>query len=125
MYWASYQTNAEPHYRLIFEGGRESVPLKELRIRDASGALIASASMVPSEQERLRLCAGGITKGTPTTPVPTYYRPGLYGWARATLPVPENVFHDFISDAGTLKVEALVASTWMTVISHNLCHVQE
>jgi hypothetical protein len=126
MFWASYQMNAEPHYRLIFEGGYE-VPgrFAEVRIRDAGGAVIASATVVPSEQEALRLCAGGIPKGIPvTTPVPTY-RPGLYGPDRATVAVSERVFREFIRDASTFRVEALVASTWMRVTPHNLCHAQE
>jgi hypothetical protein len=63
MYWASYQMNAEPHYRLIFEGGTEQMTLTELRIRDASGAIVASATVVPAEEEALRLCGGGIPKG--------------------------------------------------------------
>jgi hypothetical protein len=125
MYWASYQMNSEPHYRLIFEGGVESRALTEVRIRDAVGSVIARANVVPSEQETLRLCAGGITRGVPvTTPVPTY-RPGLYGPDRATVLVSESVFREFIRDASPYKVEALVGSTWMQVAPHNLCHAQE
>jgi hypothetical protein len=125
MYWASYQMNTEPHYLLIFEGGFESVTPTELRLRDASGAVIASARVVASEQEPLRLCGGGIPKGLPvTTPVPTY-KPGLYGPSRATVQVTESLFRDFINDTGKFKVELRVGSSWMTVIPYNLCHAQQ
>jgi hypothetical protein len=125
MYWASYQMNAEPHYRLIFEGGTEQMTFTELRIRDASGAIVASATVVPAEEEALRLCGGGIPKGVPVaTPVPTY-RPGLFGAARATVPASESVFRAFINDAAKFRVEILTGPTWMPVIPTNLCHAQE
>jgi hypothetical protein len=114
LFYASYQMNAEPHYRLIFEGGSDVVRPSEVRIAMPSGATVASALTVPvpSASEPMLLC--GHTKASGTR---------LYGPLRATLAMPDQqVFKDFIREPGAFRVEAKVADAWRSTRLMLLCH---
>jgi hypothetical protein len=117
LFYASYQMNAEPHYRLIFEGGSDVVRPSEVRIAMPSGATVASALTVPvpSASEPMLLC--GPTKTSD---------PRLYGPLRATLAVPDQqVFKDFIREPGAFRVEAKVADAWRATRLTLLCHASQ
>jgi hypothetical protein len=117
LFYASYQMHAEPHYRLIFEGGNDVVRPSEVRIAMPSGATVASAFTVPvpSPSEPMLLC--GPTKSSD---------PRLYGPLRATLAVPhQQVFQDFIREPGAFRVEAKVADAWRATRLTLLCHAIE
>jgi hypothetical protein len=117
LFYASYQMNAEPHYRLIFEGGSEVVRPSEVRIVTASGATVVSAPTVavPSDREPMLLC--GPTKTSDTR---------LYGPLRATLAMPDQqLFKDFIREPGAFRVEAKVAEAWRSTRLTLLCHASE
>lgn len=114
LFYASYQMNAEPRYRLIFEGGSDAVRPSEVRIAMPSGATVASALTVPvpSASEPMLLCAPAKTSGS-----------RLYGPLRATLAVrDQQVFKDFIREPGAFRVEAKVADAWRATRLTLLCH---
>lgn len=114
LFYASYQMNAEPHYRLIFEGGNDVVRPSEVRIVMPPGATVASALTVPvpSGSEPMLLC--GPTKASDAR---------LYGPLRATLAMPDQqLFKDFIREPGAFRVDrhasATLASTRLTLLCH-------
>jgi hypothetical protein len=112
--YASYQMNAEPHYRLIFEGGNDVLRPSEVRITMPSGLTVASAPtvLVPSDSEPMLLC--GPTKTSDAR---------RYGPLRATLAVPDHqLFKDFIREPGAFRVEAKVADAWRSTRLTLLCH---
>src|SRR5687768_2976048 len=114
LFYASYQMDAEPHYRLIFEGGTDVVRPSEVRIAMPSGATVASAPTVPvpSASEPMLLC--GATKTSEAR---------LYGPLRATLAMPDQqVFKDFIREPIAFRVEAKVADAWRATRLTLLCH---
>ena len=117
LFYASYQMDAEPHYRLIFEGGSDVVRPSEVRIAMPSGSTVASALTVPvpSDSEPMLLC--GPTKTSDAR---------LYGPLRATLAMPDQqVFKDFIREPGAFRVEAKVADTWRSTRLTLLCHASQ
>ena len=117
LFYASYQMNAEPHYRLIFEGGSDAVRPSEVRIAMPSGSTVASALTVPvpSANEPMLLC--GPTKTSDAR---------LYGPLRATLAMPDQqVFKDFIREPGAFRVEAKVADAWRSTRLTLLCHASQ
>ena len=117
LFYASYQMHAEPHYRLIFEGGSDLVRPSEVRIAMPSGATVASALTVPvpSASEPMLLC--GPTKTSD---------PRLYGPLRATLAIPDQqTFKDFIREPGAFRVEAKVADAWRATRLTLLCHAMQ
>lgn len=116
LFWASYQMNAEPHFRLIFEGGTDAVRPTEVRIVLPSGAIGASAPAVtvPNDNDPLVLC--GPTK----TSVPR-----LYGPVRATVAVPDQLFKDFIREGTGFRVEARIADAWRPTRLTHLCDASQ
>ena len=106
--------NAEPHYRLIFEGGVSGVALSDVRVRDAVGAVRASTQFSSSASDPMQLCPGG--KGPGATPGPARYGP----W-RATLAVDAQLFKDFLSSPSSYRVEAQAAGAWRTMALTYLC----
>jgi hypothetical protein len=117
LFYASYQMNAEPHYRLIFEGGSDAIRPSEVRIVMPSGATVASALTVPvpSDNEPMLLC--GPTKTSDAR---------RYGPLRATVPMPDQqVFKDFIREPAAFRVEAKVADAWRSTRLTLLCHASQ
>jgi hypothetical protein len=117
LFYASYQMHAEPHYRLIFEGGNDVLRPSEVRIMMPSGVTIASAPTVPvpSDPEPMLLC--GPTKTSDAR---------LYGPLRATLAMRDpQVFKDFIREPSAFRVEAKVADAWRSTRLSLLCHASE
>ena len=117
LFYASYQMNAEPHYRLIFEGGSDVVRPSEVRIVMPSGATVVSAPTVPvpSDSEPMLLC--GPTKTSDAR---------LYGPLRATLAMPDQqLFKDFIREPAAFRVEAKVADAWRSTRLTLLCHASQ
>jgi hypothetical protein len=114
LFWASYQLHAEPRYRLIFEGGTDTLRPTEVRILLPSGSTVASAPTVPSTSDPLRLC--GPTKNADAR---------LYGPVRAALPVDEGLFKDFIRQPADFRVEAKLQGQWQATRLTNLCHASE
>jgi hypothetical protein len=114
LFWASYQLNQEPHYRLIFEGGSDGLKPESVRITDLTGKPLAGADTVPSAAETLRLC--GATRQAPPT---------LYGPVRATVIVDETLFTDFsFKRSSDYKVEVRIGTSWLPAVLTNLCHAQ-
>ena len=115
LFYASYQMNAEPHYRLIFEGGSDATRPSEVRIVTPSGATVASALTVLSDSEPMLLC--GPTKTSDAR---------RYGPLRATLPMPDQqLFKDFIREPAAFRVEARVGDTWRSTRLTLLCHASQ
>jgi hypothetical protein len=116
LFWASYQMNAEPHYRLIFEGGTDAVRPTEVRIVLPSGATAASATAVsvPNDNDPLLLC--GPTKTS---------APRLYGPVRATVAVSDQLFKDFIRQGTGFRVEARIADAWRPTRLTHLCDASQ
>lgn len=117
LFYASYQMDAEPHYRLIFEGGSDVVRPSEVRIVVPSGTTVASALTVPvpSDGEPMLLC--GPTKTSDAR---------LYGPLRATLAMPDQqVFKEFIREPTAFRVEAKVAGAWRSTRLTLLCHASQ
>ena len=117
LFYASYQMNAEPHYRLIFEGGTDVLRPSAVRIAMPSGVTISSAPTVPvpSDSEPMLLC--GPTKTSDAR---------RYGPLRATLAMPDQqVFKDFIREPAAFLVEAKVADAWRSTRLTLLCHASQ
>jgi hypothetical protein len=115
LFYASYQMNAEPHYRLIFEGGSDAIRPSEVRIVMPSGATVASALTVPSDSDPMLLC--GPTKTSDAR---------RYGPLRATLPIPDQqLFKDFIREPALFRVQAKVADAWRSTRLTLLCHASQ
>jgi len=113
--WASYQLNVEPRFRLIFEGGTDTVRPSELRIVMPSGASVASAAFVASAGDPLQLCGAGAGKGSNPPPGPM----------RSTVSAAEQLFKDFIRQPADFRVEAKVADTWRPTRLTLLCHATQ
>jgi hypothetical protein len=105
----SLQTNDEPHYRLLYEGGSDVV-FTDVRVLAPDGTVVVQAVAAPTANEVMRLCA----------------RPATYGPLRATLTVPtESVFGDVIRRPDAYRAEARVAREWKPAALVNECHGQQ
>lgn len=109
LYWASYEFHTEPRFQILFEGGTPVRAPDEVRVLDRSGAARASATTSPVGSEALRLCARGTT----------------YGTVRASLPVSEGLFREFIRDESRFVVHVRFGSTWSPASLANLCHATQ
>lgn len=110
--WAAYQLNAEPRFRLMFEGSNEVSRPSEVRLVLPSGASVASAPMISTVNDPLQLC------GADKSPRPK-------GPFRATLTPSEQLFRDFIRQPADFRVEARVGDTWRPTRLTLLCHATE
>jgi hypothetical protein len=103
----SFDTNIEPRYRLLYEGG--DVPFTDVRLLAPDGSLVAQAMAVPTTTEVMRMCG----------------RPLTYGPLRATLAVPtQSVLGDVIRRPDAYRVEARIAGEWKPAALVNECHGQ-
>jgi hypothetical protein len=115
LFWGAYQMNAEPHYRLIFEGGTTRNVLTDLRLLDASGAVRASTPFVPSSSDPMRLCPGGKGPGVVTA------GPSGFGPWRATLAVDAQLFKDVLDSSSSYRVEVQVGGSWRSIALTYVC----
>jgi hypothetical protein len=110
LYWASYQFNDEPKFRLMFEGGTEGTPPTDVRIVDGGGALVGSAPMVPSQSEPIRMCGA---------------RNPPFGPVRATVLVSADDFRLFVATPSAYRVEARVSGSWVTSALTRVCDASQ
>jgi hypothetical protein len=108
--WASYQAPTQPRYRLIFEGTTDGRDVRQVRIIDPSGAVIASVPTTLASAETLLLCGGG-KSGSP--------RP--FGPSRATFAVSAELFTSFLEAAERYRVEADLGRGWRPATVKLIC----
>lgn len=109
LYWATHQTNRQPHYSIIFEGGSPSQRVEAVRIGDRAGGIVGSATTVAAEGEALYLCVGKSGERR------------RYGLDRATVTVDERTFNDFYRNSHEYTVSARVGGDWRQVQPTFLC----
>jgi hypothetical protein len=108
LHWMSFQTNVEPNYRLLYEGGSD-VRFTDVRLLAPDGTVVGQAVAVPTANEVMRIC------GSPAT----------YGPLRATLAVPtQSGLGDVIRRPDAYRVEARIAGEWKPAALVNDCHGQ-
>jgi hypothetical protein len=106
----SLSLHSEPHYRLLYEGGKEA-SFTQLRLIGPDGRSVTTAASVPSAGESL------VLRGREAA---------TYGPLRSTLILPsQDVLHDVIQRPDSYPVEALVGGSWLRVALVNECHGQE
>jgi hypothetical protein len=110
LYWASYQFNDEPKFRLMFEGGGEATPPTDVRVLDGRGALVGSAPTVPSPSEPIRMCGA---------------RNPPFGPLRATIAVSADDFRLFVATPSAYRVEARVSGAWVTTSLTRVCDASQ
>ena len=110
LHWMSWSAHGEPHYRLLYEGGKEA-SFTQVRLTGPDGRIVAAARSAPSADDPVGMCARA---------------PGSYGPLRTTLILPsQDVLHDVIQRPDAYPVEALVGGSWLRAALVNDCHAQE